>query len=346
MNNQVGMAVVGLGIWGQNHALVYSDYHRSKLVAVCDANEDRAKEYGISYGCHYTASVEELAADSRIAAVSIATPDFAHFDVALKLIRAGKHVLIEKPLTTSVRESKILVEEARRAGVKLMVDFQNRWNPSYGVIKHAVMDGNFGKPVMGYIRLSNAIQVALEWLPWAARSGPQWFLLPHTMDLMTWFFDAKPVRVHAFGSRGVLSAKGVDTFDAIQAQVLYDNGAFATFESSWIVPNGAPSVIDTQMGLYGSSGRIEFDQDFTGVEITGQTKLSYPWLPVGERNIFGKLDGWIYEPMRHFVDCVADDIQPAATGVEGLLNVAMIEGVLRSIECGHSIELKDVMGEV
>src|SRR5689334_8366694 len=134
------MAVIGLGIWGQNHALTYYDYHRSRLVCVCDVDESRAKDYAQRYQCDYTTDYNELAA-ADVDAVSVATPDPIHCAPALAMLQAGKHVLIEKPMTTSVAEARSLVDAARAAGVKGMIDFQLRWHPSYILIKEQLESG-------------------------------------------------------------------------------------------------------------------------------------------------------------------------------------------------------------
>lgn len=331
---QLKVAVVGLGIWGQNHALSFADYHRSELVAVCDLNEVRAGEIASQYHCKALTDYRAIAQDPDITAVSIATPDPRHFEVTMAMLKAGKHVFLEKPFVTRVDEGVELVKQAQASGVQAMVDFQLRWNPSYQIIKEEVTSGNLGEPVMGYIRLSDAIEVALNWLPWAAESGPQWFLMPHIADLMYWFFGTVPESVYALGHRGVLKEQGVDTFDAIQSVLRFPNGGFATLETSWIVPNGTASVTDCQMALYGTKGRIEFDQDYSGLTITDAKKVSYPWVPVGRKNIFGRLDSYIYEPMRTFVDCVLEGQDVPSPFSEGLINTAIIEASLRSIQSG------------
>ena len=131
-----GMAVVGLGTWGQNHCTAYADYHRSRLALVCDLDEARAKETAQRYGCDYTTSVADVAASPAVDAVAVATPDFAHLQPALAVLHGGKHIIIEKPLAMDLDEAKQIVQAARAAsakggsasggGVKGMTDFQMR----------------------------------------------------------------------------------------------------------------------------------------------------------------------------------------------------------------------------
>jgi len=168
--SKVGVGIIGCGLMGEVHAQTYFDYEGSELICVCDLNEERARSIATRYHCGYVTDIDKLAENPRIRGVSIATPDFAHTEPALKIIEAGKHVLIEKPLTTKVKEARKIVDEAKRRGVRVMVDFQNRWNPIFASAKQAVSEGKIGKPIMGYARLSNPLQVPLKMLSWASRS--------------------------------------------------------------------------------------------------------------------------------------------------------------------------------
>ena len=334
--------VVGLGLWGQNHALVYDDYERCDLRVVCDLDEDRAKGYAELYKCDWTTKVAEVA-HSDVQAVSVATPDHTHFDPVRLLVEAGKAVMVEKPLCTSLRQAATLEAIARKSGATVMVDFQNRWDPRHQIIKDLVTSGELGRIVMGYSRLSDAIQVAESWLKWAGHSGPQWFLLPHSVDIVRWILGQEPVEAYAVASRGVLSAKGIDVIDSLQALIRFDN-CFFTFETSWIVPDSQPSVVDSILSIYGESGKVEYDQDYQGLAVSS-TKYSYPWVPLGRRDYFGKLSHHLYEPMRHFVDCVLDAREVNCPIADGVVNTAVIEAIELSASSGKPISITDMLVE-
>lgn len=327
---QIGVAVVGVGIWGQNHALAYSDDPRCRLVCVCDRDERRAREVAERFGCDYTTRVEEVAASADVEIVSIATPDFAHFAPAMAAIAAGKHVLIEKPLATDVEEARKLADAAETAPGKAMVNFQLRWHPSYLAIKEAILAGRLGHPYMGYIRLSNTIDVPTKWFHWSARSGPHWFQFSHAMDVMRWFLEQEPVEVVAVARKEVLASRGIDTYDSVQALVRFADGV-ATFESSWIVPNSSPSVVDGYLSLHGTSGKVELDTDYAGLTLAAD-RFAYPRVQAGTPNIYGRLSHPMFEPMRYFVDCVVEGRRPAVTLRDGLVNTLMIDATVRSIE--------------
>ncbi|HEY6737677.1 MAG TPA: Gfo/Idh/MocA family oxidoreductase, partial [Actinopolymorphaceae bacterium] len=308
---------------------------------VCDLDEDRARRIAEQYRCDWTTSVEELAS-SDVTTFSVATPDHTHLAPTKTLLSAGKNVLVEKPLTTDLDEARELTALAESSSAKSMVDYHLRWSPNWSLVKDAVDDGELGKPVMGYIRLSDAIQVAENWLSWAGKSGPHWFLFPHTMDLVRWVVGQEPRRVYAAGHKGVLAAKGVDTWDCIQAIVEFES-CHVTFETSWIIPDGNPSVLDCHASLYGDKGKIDVDQDYAGLSFADSQKTSYPWVPLGKKDRWGKLDHYMYAPMRYFVDCVLDDVTPECPFRDGLVGVAMIHAVLRSLETGKPVEMAELL---
>src|SRR5260221_12490600 len=138
--DKIGFGVIGTGIVGGAwHAHVYSRAPRAKLVAVCDLNEQRANEIGKKYGAEKVYSdYRKLLENPEIKAVSIATPDFAHREIAVAAAEAGKHILVEKPLATTVEDAEAIVKAAKKAGVKLMVDFHNRVNPPFAGAKESI----------------------------------------------------------------------------------------------------------------------------------------------------------------------------------------------------------------
>lgn len=327
---KIKVAIVGAGILGKIHAQAYAESEKAELVYICDVVKEKAKELAKQYNCDYTIENQKIAGDPKIKAVSVATPDFAHREVTLKMIEAGKDVLVEKPLATSLEDAQEIVKAAARKKVKLMVDFQNRWNPLFVQAKQTISKGEIGTPVMAYARLSNPLSVPLEMLSWASKSGPEWFLLPHTVDLVHWLLEKKPMEVYATGKKGVLKNRGIDVYDAIQALVRFEDDSFVTFETSWILPNSWPTLVDFKLMLLGTKGRIGVEGDRQGIDIaTG--KFSWPFV-LGLQYTYGKNLGFFKEPILHFVDCILKNKTPMCSGAHGLATTRVIEAIIRSIE--------------
>src|SRR5215212_5651855 len=127
---KIKLGIVGAGIWGRNHALALTTHPRGNLAIICDRDEGRARALADTYGCAWTTSLDELAA-SDVAAVTIATPDYLHMDPTLIMLRAGKHVLVEKPLATGVPKAFAMFEPPEQAGLNFMFFSPPRWNPLF-----------------------------------------------------------------------------------------------------------------------------------------------------------------------------------------------------------------------
>jgi len=335
----VTVGIIGAGIWGTNHALALTTHSRARVEVICDLDEARARQAGERFGCRWTTSLDDLAA-SDVEAVTIATPDHLHREPAVAMLRAGKHVLVEKPLATTVADARAMVQAAGEAGAYLMVDFHARWHPLFMGAKGYVERGELGQPVMAYARLSDTIHVPTEMLSWAGRSGPEWFLFPHTMDVVRWLFGREPVEVYAKGHRGVLDGLGIHCWDAIQALVEFEGGAFCTFETSWIVPDSYSNVVDNRLSLYGDKGGLELKNEPALWAFTDRFHTPFSSESVTR---YGKIWGYQYEPIRYFVDCVADGRAPEATGDDGLAVTAMIAAVLRSLELERPVKTSEVL---
>lgn len=341
MRRVVKTGIVGAGIWGSNHALALAGHPTCEIAMICDRDEQRARKLAERYGCGWTTSLDTLAA-SDVEAVTIATPDHLHKEPTLRMLAAGKHVLVEKPLATDVAEGRAMVEAAERAGVKFMVDFHARWHPLFMGAKGYVERGELGQPVMAYARLSDTIYVPTEMLSWGGRSGPEWFLFPHVMDVVRWIFAREPVEVYAKGHRGVLEARGIPCWDAIQAIVEFTGGAFCTFETSWIVPNSYSNVVDNRLSVFGDKGGLELKNEPTLWAFTDRWHTPFSSQSVTR---YGKAWGFQYESIRYFIDCVADDLVPEAGGRDGLMVTAMIEATLKSLAERRPVKIAEVLGD-
>jgi len=334
------IGIIGAGIWGNNHALALTTHPRCTVAMICDRDEARARTTAERFGCAWTTSTEELAA--AVDAVTIATPDHLHREPTVAMLRAGKHVMVEKPLATTVADARAMVDAAEEAGVHLMIDFHARWHPLFMGAKGYVERGELGAPVMAYARLSDTVYVPTEMLSWSGRSGPEWFLLPHTMDVVRWLFGREPVEVFAKGYRGVLESKGIACWDAIQALVEFEGRAFCTFETSWIVPNSYTNVVDNRLSLYGEKGGLELRNE-PNLWVFGD-RFHTPFSSEAVTR-YGKAWGFQYESIRYFVDCIADGVRPEVTGRDGLVVTAVIEATLKSLAEKRPVAIAEVLGE-
>jgi predicted dehydrogenase len=336
-----GFGVIGAGILGEEHSLVFSHTPGAELVAVCDTNAERAKAVAAKYGArHWYTDYQELLKNPDIQAVSVATPDFAHRDITLAAVQAGKDVLVEKPLATSLKEAEEIAAAVRAAGIKFMVDYQNRVNPPFAAAKQGLEAGEIGRPAYGYIRLSNTTWVPMEMLTWGARSSSLWFLGIHCIDVMRWLLGDEVRRVYGVTRSGILRDLGVDTQDFHVALAEFRNGTVVTFENAWILPRSQPVVYDFKLELLGSQGQININTSHhAALEKHVDGKLVYGdilgTVPTGPR----RLGGFVKEAITQFVDAVLYDLPVLASVDDGLAGVRVADAIERSEASGQPVDL-------
>ncbi len=328
MAERLGAAVIGAGIYGACHLRAYRRHPDSELIAVWSQTEARARRAGEAWGCAWTTDLDTVASDPRIRLVSVATPDFAHTAPTLRMLAAGKHVLVEKPMAYSAAECRQMIAAARSSGVKLMVNFHNRYYPSLAGARALIEAGRIGKPVLGFLRLSDRIEVATRWLSWASRSGPEWFLMPHTVDLARWLMGQEVRRVFASGRKGVLAAQGVDCYDLVQAQLVMEDGV-ATLESSWILPPAWRAVIQMEIDVQGTGGKFEVTTDHEGMTLTGPGGLESPFF------LDPTTTEWL--PIAAFIEAVRDDKPVPIPAEEGLACTGVLEAIAASLRTGEPV---------
>ena len=341
--SRTGFGLIGAGIVGGAwHAHVYHHMPRAELVAICDLNLARAQEVAERYGVkHVTSDYRDLLARQDIAAVSIATPDFAHREIAVAAAQAGKHILVEKPLATTVADAEAILQAVEAAGVKLMVDFHNRANPAFTAARQAVDAGELGALQYIYARLSNTTFVPRQMLPWAAQSSALWFLASHMLDMSCWLLRDEPKRVYAVSRSGILQGMGVDTQDFHIAIVEFAGGAVVTLENAWILPESEPNVFNLKMELLGSQGSLYINtSDNRTVEKYIADAASLPdtlgfTLDAGS----ARLSGFVLESIARFVDAVVDDKPLLATGKEAALVTRTLCAIEESARSGQPVEL-------
>ncbi len=328
------IGVIGPGIMGEQYVRIYAAHPRATVVALCGRTPARVNTLADAHGIpgRY-ADVADLLADPNVDAVVVATPDDAHAEPVRMALEAGKHVLCEKPFTTSLAEADSLLALSRMTGVTLQVAFNHRWLSSYYQGFRAIRDGAIGRPIAGYARKNDTIYVPTEMLKWAARSSPMHFLGAHDIDLMRWFFGSEPTAVYARGARGVLTARGIDTWDLVQANISFDTGAFATIESAWIYPNTFPTIVDSFVEVVGSNGHLHFDRKRESIEMSTATAFTYPKTFLSA-DVFGRLRGAFVECLSDFVQAVLDDTPPHVGAFDGRQVTAVLDAIDRSLKSG------------
>jgi predicted dehydrogenase len=331
--------VIGTGLWGSFHCKTLTALPAAAVVAVCDSNAARATEMQTQFGIRksYT-DYRELIADPEVEAVTVATPDFAHADIVLAAIAAGKHVMCEKPLATTIAEAEAIAAAATRSGVKVMVDFHNRVNPAVHAVREAIQAGEIGAPLHASARLSNTVWVPIELLSWSAQSSALWFLGSHAVDALRFVTGAEVTRVQAIRRRGHLASLGVDTDDVHLSLLEFGNGMVATLENSWVLPRDLPLVFDFRAEIVGEKGSLQIDtgQNGTFRKYVGQGLRTGDMLGVTPA-AGGRIGGFVMEAIARFVDAVTAGAPLLADGADGLAVTRVLVAIEEAAKSGKAV---------
>ena len=300
------VGVIGAGVMGSNHARVLAGLPDIQLVGVVDpleAHRTRATELA---NCRAFDGLEALFGEG-VDAVTIAAPTHLHHEIALACIARKIHVMVEKPIASTVDEGRDIVNAARRAGVTLMVGHVERFNPAVAAIKQAIASEDI---------LSIAITRVGPFPPRMSNVGVVIDLAVHDIDLIRWFTESDIVEVQP-----QLSSAVAEREDIALLQFRTASGVLAHINTNWLTPFKARSVTVATRGKY-----------VTGDLLTRQVTECFGFKPDGSYSM-RHLPVGHDEPLRAelmaFISAVRSRSVPAVTGEEG---VASLEVATRCLE--------------
>lgn len=256
----LGMAIIGTGTVAERHADAIAALDGARLAAVYDANPDRGREFGAERGVPAAESLEALVARDDVDIVTIATPSGTHAEVAVPVAQAGKHVICEKPLETTVEKAERIVNACNQAGVVLSSVFQARFVDTVAEIKRALDSGRFGRLVLASAQVrwfrSQEYYASSGWRgTWALDGGGALMNQSiHMVDLLL-YLAGEPEEVNAFA--GTFTHPGLEVEDTVVANIRFASGGFGVIEASTSCAPGFPRKIE----LSGENGSVVLEDD-------------------------------------------------------------------------------------
>lgn len=207
----------------------------------------------------------------------IATPDHLHTPAIMAALDRGVHVVCEKPLTLHASEVRTIIERARKANLVVAVDMHKRYD---AFLRSAFVDivPKLGDLIYGRAVLEEPLEISTKVFKWADKSNPFSYVGVHWTDLFGYYLRLKPVSLHAVGQKTLLvnwkdeaHPNGIDTFDAMQVTVQYDNGMSVQYVNNWINPPDFEGHVNQEMEIVGAKGRVFVDQQDRGMRsaVTG-----------------------------------------------------------------------------
>jgi UDP-N-acetylglucosamine 3-dehydrogenase len=332
--NQVRMAVIGLGWFGEKHCETLAGIPQVELHALCTRTESRLKELARTFKVKKTyTDYQKLLADPEVDAVSVVTMWDQHVAPALAALQAGKHVFLEKPMASTVADCDLIVDAAKASSRAFMVGHICRFSPRYAAAKAAIAEGQIGKIVSMYARRNIPAIVGQSVLP---KIGPIIGDGVHDTDLMLWYSGAKVVSAYA----QTVHVRQFKYPDLGWTMYRFDTGAIGVLENNWFLPDTTAFQIDERMEVIGTAGSIHIHETHPNFSICDKTGWHSPdttYWPL----LHGLRAGALRDELSYFVRCVLDERKPTViTPEESAAAVRACLAAEQSVATGRVVTLR------
>ncbi|WP_121614431.1 Gfo/Idh/MocA family protein [Mesobacillus foraminis] len=327
------VGVIGCGSIAQHRHLPEYDFNQHvELIAVCDINEQRATKVAEKYGVKAYTSYKELLESGEVEAVSVCTPNYLHAPISIAALKAGIHVLCEKPMATSTEEAEEMIKVAEESGKKLMIAHNQRFVKSHQKARKLIENGDIGKIYSFRTSFGHGGPEG-----WSVEGKEGWFfqkekafvgamgdLGVHKTDLLRYLLGEEITEVGAFVETSAKDFADVD--DNAVCVLKTESGIIGTLAASWAYVGKE----DNSTIIYGEKAilRLEDDPSYSLVaQFTTGEVINYQLGKIQSNADGGQNNSHVVE---QFVDSVLYDKEPPVSGVEGMKSLQVILAALQS----------------
>ncbi|HDP70070.1 MAG TPA: Gfo/Idh/MocA family oxidoreductase [Actinobacteria bacterium] len=334
MEKIINIGLIGCGTWGRNYIRNFEHLDDAKMYACCDFSEKNLQHSKrVLSSLKIYQSPEDLIADPEVDAVIVATPAVSHFELAKKCLNNGKHVLVEKPLTLTSKESVTLMELAKKQGKVLMVGHIMEFNPAVVKLKEIIDSKELGNIYYLYLNRTNLGRIRED-------VNVMWDLAPHDVSIVNYLIGQEPKRVSAKGESYIVEG----TEDVVFLLMEFENNILASIHVSWLDPcklRRTTVIGDKKMAVFDDMENVDkiriYDRGITynpkterEFEDFGSFQLSYKYGDI----LVPQLQ--LSEPLKnqctHFVECIKTGSKPRTDGENGLRAVKVLEAAQKSLK--------------
>lgn len=340
----IGFGLLGCGRIAVRHAELLSrgDIPRARLVAVHDIVPDAMQSFAAKYRAQATASLEAFLLRKDIDVVVVLTPSGSHAQHAIAAAKAGKHVIVEKPMALRMEDADQMIRACDEAGVKLLVVKQNRFNLPIQKAREALAEGRFGRLVLGTVRVRWCRdQKYYDQAPWRGTWKEDGGVLAnqasHHVDMLEWFFGTVE-SVHARAARALVN---IETEDTAVATLKFTNGALGVIEATTAT---RPKDLEGSLSILGSHGMVEIGgfamneiRHWQFGEMTEKDNDVKKNFSVNPPDVYGFGHKAFY---LNAISCLMDGRAALVDGLEGRKSLELITALYESIETGQPIQLR------
>ena len=323
----VRLGVLGAGIIAKSFMEAAPDVPELDVAVICDVVEDAARALAEPHGSAWLTNYRRVLEDESIQAVYIALPHHLHEEVAVAAARAGKHMLLEKPMANSLDEADRILAAQKQAGVKLMLGFTHRFHSELETAKRLIYAGELGQVTLAVDVMTTGGHIpGWFWNQGEAGGGVLHVNGAHSFDRLRWLMGSEIVEVFAYAET-YDSRKTVE--DSTVVAMRFANGAMGTTAHNWVVDFAVPFKCD--LDIYGTGGAIRIDT-WQSLEFSN---AHHTWVQRRER------DDMFQKEIGEFVSAILEDRDPCVTGVDGRRSLACVQAAYESARTGKAVRIID-----
>jgi UDP-N-acetyl-2-amino-2-deoxyglucuronate dehydrogenase len=340
----LNFGLVGCGRIAKRHSelLGLHQIKGAQLMAVCDLNEIRAREIGERFNVAYFTDMHEMMQSKKIDVIVVLTESGNHSKNVVELARYGKHFVVEKPMALTLDDADAMIEACDKAGVRLFVVKQNRFNVPVVKLRNALDLGRFGKLVLGTIRVRwcrhQAYYDQASWRgTWSMDGGVLTNQASHHVDLLVWMMgDVESVFAHSTTALAKIEAE-----DTAVVVLKFRNGALGVIEATTAT---RPKDLEGSISILGEGGTVEIGgfavnemKTWQFVKKLHEDNEVISKYSVNPENVYGFGHQAYYE---HVVDCISHNGPHLVDGIVGRKSLELVSAIYESIETGNEIFLR------
>lgn len=341
--SKIRFAIVGCGHIAKKHAEAIKNAEGAELIAVCDTIPENMEFYTSEYGAKPYINYDEMILNPEIDVINICTPSGSHAPLTVKAANAGKHIVVEKPIALSLKDTDAMIEACEKNNVKMAVLHPNRFRPAMLELRKAMDEGRFGKLSHANATVRwNRDQAYYDQAPWRGTKEFDGGVLMnqaiHNLDLLVWMMGD----VEEVYSMAATRLRNIEAEDVSTGVVRFKNGSLGVIEAATTI---YPKNFEESLSIFGENGTVKiggktanFVEHWQMESIVEEEAEKIK--ECIKEDPFGKPGHqWIIEDM---IEAIKEDRHPIVNGIEGKKALELVIALYESAESGQPVKISDL----
>jgi scyllo-inositol 2-dehydrogenase (NAD+) len=338
---KVNIGIIGTGWCGGIRAEACAASPYVSELHIAEIKEARLKEVAEKTNpATATTDYRVLLKNDNINAIIVsATPETVHYPMAKETLLAGKHLLLEKPISLTLAEADELIDLARSKSLLFTIGYSQRFNPKFAYVKRSIEDGTIGEPCSALVSRHITRNLGKK-IGGRVKLSPAAMEATHDIDFVLWCLaPRKPIRVYAQEVRKIMKGQ-YNVPDCVWIVVTMDDGTAFTIGAGWVLPPAYPNFSSTWIEFVGTEGAVMVDDTHRDVYATTLQKgIQFPMSSMPGEKVNHVYAGPMEAETLHFLECVALGKQPLVTGEQARLVMQVYQAADLSAETGQPVDL-------